>query len=65
MTGAPFWWALLDTVGGTFDVVIDPSLLTSPVRAGNVLSGWFWLSGRLQTAPPRRGGWLHKLTGRS
>ncbi len=65
VTGAPFWWALLDTVGGTFDVVIDPVLLTSPVRAGNVLSGWFWLSGRLQTAPPRRGGWLHKLTGRS
>ena len=20
VTGAPFWWALLDTVGGTFDV---------------------------------------------
>lgn len=65
VTGAPFWWALLDTIGGTFDIVIDPSLLTTPIRAGNVISGWFWLSGRLQIAAPRRGGWLHKLTGRS
>ena len=65
VTGTPFWWALLDTIGGTFDVVIDPSLVERPVRAGNVISGWFWLSGRLQTAAPRRGGWLDKLTGRS
>ena len=32
VTGQPFWWALVDTVGGTFDVVIDPTLLSSPVR---------------------------------
>ena len=30
VTGQPFWWALVDTVGGTFDVVIDPSLLRVP-----------------------------------
>ena len=54
VTGEPFWWALLETVGGTFDVVIDPSILSAPVRPGNVLSGWFWLSGRLQTGPARR-----------
>ena len=54
VTGDPFWWALLETVGGTFDVVIDPSILSAPVRPGNVLSGWFWLSGRLQTGPARR-----------
>jgi hypothetical protein len=64
VTGHPFWWALVDSVGGTFDVVIDPSLLFAPVRAGNVIAGWFWLSGRLQTTVPRPRGWLHKLTGR-
>jgi hypothetical protein len=64
VTDEPFWWALLDTVGGTFDVVIDPSLLSAPVRTGNVLSGWFWLSGRLRTGGAQRSGWLRKLTGR-
>ena len=38
VTDRPFWWALVDTVGGTFDAVIDPSLLSNPVRAGNVIS---------------------------
>jgi hypothetical protein len=64
VTELPFWWALLDTVGGTFDVVIDPSLLSNSVHAGNVLAGWFWLSGRLQNNAAQSRGWLHKLTGR-
>jgi hypothetical protein len=64
ITGQPFWWALVDSVGGTFDVVIDPSLLAVPVYAGNVIAGWFWLSGRLQTTAVRPGGWLRTLTGR-
>lgn len=63
-TGQPFWWALVDTVGGTFDVVIDPALLSNPVHAGNVIAGWFWLSGRLRKRAASRAGWLHKLTGR-
>jgi hypothetical protein len=65
VSGQPFWWALVDTVGGTFDVVIDPALLSNPVRTGNVISGWFWLSGRLQSRAAPRAGWLRKLTGRS
>lgn len=64
VTGQPFWWALVDTVGGTFDIVIDPALVDAPIQPGNVVSGWFWLSGRLQSAAPPRGGWLRKLTGR-
>ena len=64
LTGQPFWWALVDTVGGTFDVVIDPSLLSNPVRAGHVIAGWFWLSGRLQKSGAPRVGWLGKLTGK-
>jgi len=64
VTGQPFWWALVDTVGGTFDVVIDPALLSNlPIEAGNVISGWFWLSGRLQQGMSLRKGWLRKLTG--
>ena len=64
ITGQPFWWALVDTLGGTYDVVIDPALVSNPVRAGNVVSGWFWLSGRLQTNAAQPVGWLRKLTGR-
>jgi hypothetical protein len=66
VSGTRYWWALVDTVGGTFDVVIDPESLPEPPRAGNVLSGWFWLSGRLQTSAPRRksaSGWLRRLVG--
>ena len=47
VSGLHYWWALIDTVGGTFDVVIDPELIPAPPRPGNVLAGWFWLSGRL------------------
>jgi hypothetical protein len=64
VTGLPFWWALVDTIGGTFDVVIDPTLLSAPVQAGNVIAGWFWLSGRLQTSVARPRGWMKTLTGR-
>jgi hypothetical protein len=63
ITGEPFWWALIDTIGGTFDVVIDPALLTLPIEGGNVISGWFWLSGRLQPRAAPKVGWLRKLTG--
>jgi len=49
VSGLPYWWALVATVGGTFDVVIDPELLADPPRTGNIVAGWFWLSGRLLT----------------
>ncbi|MEQ1758382.1 MAG: hypothetical protein ABL986_08705 [Vicinamibacterales bacterium] len=64
VSGNPFLWALVDTVGGTFDVVIDPSLVSAPLRAGNIVSGWFWLSGRVRRDAPRKTSWLQKLTGR-
>jgi hypothetical protein len=47
LTGRPFFWALVDTLGGIFDVVVDPELLPEPPSAGGILSGSFWLSGRL------------------
>jgi hypothetical protein len=67
ISGSHYWWALVDTLGGTFDVVIDPSLLANQPRAGNVLSGWFWLSGRLMTGAAGEkpaSGWLRRLVGR-
>ncbi len=67
ITGTAFWWALIETVGGTFDAVIDPELLSTGPRPGNVVSGWFWLSARLHVphAQPRAGsGWLKRLVGR-
>lgn len=58
ITGNPFFWALLDTVGGTYDAILDPDLLASRPSPGNVLSGWFWLSGRIVLPPaPTRKGW--------
>lgn len=64
VTGLPFAWALIDTIGGTFDVVIDPALLSYPqINPGNVISGWFWLSGRLQTSAAPKRGWFGRLTG--
>lgn len=67
ITEAPYWWALVETLGGTFDVVIDPALVSDAPRAGNVLSGWFWLSGRLLTTPSNstpKPGWIKRLVGR-
>lgn len=66
ITGNAFFWALVESVGGTFDVIIDPELLTHRPSAGNIVSGWFWLSGRIitQTAPPPARSWFSKLTGR-
>lgn len=67
VTEAPYWWALVESLGGTFDVVIDPELLTAAPRVGQVLSGWFWLSGRLPVsaaAARPSTGWLRRLVGR-
>jgi hypothetical protein len=47
LTGNRFCWALVETLGGVFDVVIDPELIKAAPKVGGVLSGAFWLSGRL------------------
>ena len=46
-TGNRFFSAQVDTLGGVFDVAIDPELVTQPILVGGVISGSFWLSGRL------------------
>ena len=46
-TKQPFVTALVQTVGGTYDAVIDVSLLDRALKVGGILSGSFWLSGRV------------------
>ena len=46
-TKQPFVTALVQTVGGTYDAVIDVSLLDRAPKVGGILSGSFWLSGRV------------------
>ncbi len=52
-TTGHFWWTLLRTYGGiTIDVVIDPRSIRSEIKPGAVVTGDFWLSGRVATARP-------------
>jgi len=44
---AAFWWARVRTFGGELDVVADPVVLDGELRVGGVVSGAFWLSGRV------------------
>jgi hypothetical protein len=47
-----FWWALVRTYGDhTIDVVLDPAQVKLRPTPGTVVTGRFWLSGRLVTAP--------------
>lgn len=62
LTGCLFHWAEVETFGGAFDVVIDPELVDEVPGAGGVISGSFWLSGRLLAYPRRRGA-LQRLFG--
>jgi hypothetical protein len=47
LTGRAFYWALVETLGGAYDVVIDSNLLPGVPAAGGLISGSFWLSGRI------------------
>lgn len=48
LSGSYFQWVLVRTLGGDIDVVADERLVGErEVREGDILSGTFWLSGRL------------------
>jgi hypothetical protein len=50
--GASFWWVLAETYGGaTVDVVIDPATIKTEPKPGNIVTGRFWMSGRLVAQP--------------
>jgi hypothetical protein len=51
-TGTEFVWCLIRSTGGTFDVVVDPELLPALPPVGGVVSGAFWLTGRIGACAP-------------
>jgi hypothetical protein len=64
--GGDFIAALVETLGGTYDVVVDPQLLARVPEAGNVLSGSFYLSGYLPALASKatwRGKLMHRVWG--
>jgi hypothetical protein len=64
--GGEFIWALVETLGGTYDVVFDPEICSTVPPPGNVLSGTFWLSGLCESLDSKAGFGrkvLHRLRG--
>ena len=47
LTGAKYFWARVETLGGSFDVVMDLELCETAPVIGGILSGSFWLCGRI------------------
>lgn len=47
LSGQEFYWFLVETLGGEVDVVADPKLIAKEPQAGGIVSGQFWLSGRI------------------
>ena len=47
LTQADFYWLLVDTYGGSVDVVAEPSFFAAEPEINGVVKGHFWLSGRL------------------
>jgi hypothetical protein len=51
MTGIPYHWARIRTVGGEADMVADTQTYGGAIAEGNVVSGRFWLSGHIVDTP--------------
>jgi len=47
LSGEKFYWILVETLGGEADVVIDPKYVTEEPKIGGIVSGTFWLSGKI------------------
>ena len=47
LTNENFYWILTDTLGGAIDVVVDVKYVPETPRIGGIVSGQFWLSGRI------------------
>ncbi|MCF7788991.1 MAG: hypothetical protein K9N47_22895 [Prosthecobacter sp.] len=71
LTNISYWWALVQTLGGQFDVVIDPALVERQPVVGGLVQGSFWLSGRIlsdspsQDVTPAKKGFWSKLFGKA
>lgn len=47
LSGQQFYWFLVETLGGETDVVVDPKFVTQEPQIGGIVSGQFWLSGKI------------------
>ena len=47
LSSEKFYWFLVESLGGEVDVVADAKLVTSEPRVGGIVSGQFWLSGKI------------------
>jgi hypothetical protein len=47
LSGEKFYWFLIDTCGGETDVVADIKLIPDEPQIGGIVSGQFWLSGKI------------------
>jgi hypothetical protein len=46
-TSEDFYWFLIETLGGETDVIADVKLITEEPKIGGIVSGQFWLSGKI------------------
>jgi hypothetical protein len=53
LTGIEFVWCLVNCSGGSFDVVADPEVMPKVPPVGGVISGDFWLTGRIGACLPK------------
>lgn len=49
LSGEKFYWFLVETLGGETDIVADVKLISSEPKIGGIVSGQFWLSGKIRT----------------
>ena len=47
LSGQDFYCFLIETAGGEIDVVADPKFVPAEPKTGGVISGQFWLSGKI------------------
>jgi len=47
LSGNRFYWFMIDTFGGEVDVVADEKLISITPSIGGIVSGQFWLSGKI------------------
>ena len=47
LSGEQFYWLLVETLGGEVDVVADVKLIAGEPKIGGIVSGQFWLSGKI------------------
>ncbi|HYO57226.1 hypothetical protein [Archangium sp.] len=62
-TGETFQHAIVQTYGGSYDVLASPQELAAPLEPGNIIQGDFWLVGRVTSglAEAPRPGLLRRL----